>query len=92
MDSNYDKFTFYIYNGKYVKKVEMPTYVSNGRIGKVFFNYLNLQHHFLENIKSNQFFLDTNITKDFAIIVNYRPPQEEMIKGVFFIEKSVNKL
>ena len=79
MNSNYDKFTFYIDTGKYVKKVDWPTYVSNGSIGEVIFHYLNEEHHFLESIKLNKKPLGTNITKHFAIIVNYRPFQNEMI-------------
>jgi hypothetical protein len=80
MDSNHDKFTFYIDNDKYVKQLaEMPKYVSNGSIGEVIFHYSNEEHHFLESIKLNQKPLGTNIIKDFAIIVNYRPFQNEMI-------------
>ncbi len=49
MDSNYDKFTFYIDNDKYVKQLaEMPKYVSNGSIGEVNFNYLYTQHFFFK--------------------------------------------
>jgi len=56
MNSNYDKFTFYIDNEKDVKKeVEMPTYVSNGSIGEVIFKYLNTQHFFLKKVKSKTF-------------------------------------